>query len=89
MGALTNDTMANSRRRFNAAHQLPPGSTPQVIMPPGVAQPARAPVQLSMIGAPHASVQPVPAPPPPPVVNPAPDNPPAEDPAPEDPPDKP
>jgi hypothetical protein len=89
MGALTNDTMANSRRRFNAARQLPPGSTPQVIMPPSLAQPARGPVQLSVVGAPNPSGQlvPAPAPQPPPVANPAPENPPAEDPAPEDPPE--
>jgi hypothetical protein len=92
MGALTNDTMANSRRRFNPAHQMPPGSTPQVIMPPGLAQPARGPVQLSVIGAPHATELQVPAPappPPPPVTTPAPETPPADDPPPEDPPDNP
>jgi hypothetical protein len=91
MGALTNDTMANSRRRFNAARQLPPGSTPQIIMPPGMAQPSRAPTQLTVIGAPHPSEQlvPVPPPPTPPPPAPAPENPPADDPPPEDPPDNP
>jgi len=90
MGALTNDTMANTRRRFNPAYQLPPGGQPQIIMPPGL--PSRGPVQLALVGAPRAGEQQVPAPvppPPPPVNNPTPDNPPAEDPPAEDPPDAP
>ncbi len=82
MGALTNDTAVNQRRRFNPAYQLPPGGAPQVIMPPSL--PSRGPVALALVGAPRSTEQLVPPPPPP-----APDNPPAEDPAPEDPPDTP
>jgi hypothetical protein len=91
MGALTNDTMAGARRRFNPARQqaAAPGGQPTLIMPPGMAAPpARAPAQLTFIGLPHAAEQQVPAPPPP-ANTPPPENPPAEDPAPEDPPDNP
>jgi hypothetical protein len=88
MGALTNDTMANQRRRFNPARQAAPGGQPQLIMPSGMAQPTRAPTQLTVIGAPHAGEQQIPAPPPQ-ANNPPQENPPAEDPAPEDPPDNP
>ena len=90
MGALTNDTMANSRRRFNPQRQqaAPSNGQPQLIMPPGMAQPTRAPAQLTVIGAPHAAEQQIPAPPPA-ANNPPPENPPAEEPAPEDPPDTP
>jgi hypothetical protein len=95
MGALTNDTMANSRRRFNPAFQQPPGGSPQIIMPPSLAQPSHTPVSLTVVGAPRAAQQQIPATPPPPappqipINNPTPDNPPAEDPAPEDPPNTP
>ena len=85
MGALTNETTANSRRRVNPAYQAPPGGPPQIIMPPSL--PTRGPVQLSLVGGGQPSGQIVPAPPPP-AANPAPD-PPAEEPAPEDPPDTP
>lgn len=91
MGALTNDTMATARRRFNPARQqgAAPGGQPQLIMPPGMsAPPTRAPAQLTVIGAPRAAEQQIPTPPPP-ANNPPQENPPAEDPAPEDPPDNP
>ena len=80
---MVDQTMANSRRKFNPALQGPPGGPPQVIMPPSMATPTRGPVQLAMIG---AAAQP---PPPAPVPAPTPENPPAEAPAPEDPPENP
>jgi hypothetical protein len=89
MGALTNDSMADKRRRFNPQRQMNTTGQPQLIMPPGMAQPTRAPAQLTVIGAPHAAEQQIPAPPPPAANNPPPENPPAEEPAPEDPPDTP
>jgi len=83
MGALTNDTVINQRRKFNPAYQLPPGGVQQIIMPPGL--PSRGPVALALVGAPRTTEQTPPPPPPPP----PPETPPAEDPAPEDPPDTP
>ncbi len=45
-GAHLEHSVANSRRRFDPAHPSPPGSPPQVIMPPS---PPRVPVRLAVV----------------------------------------
>lgn len=76
-GPKLDDTVVNSRKRFNPAFPPTPGGPPQVIMPnsPQV----RPPVQFQM-NPKQSSAQPPPPPPPPPPQEDPPNDPPAEDP---------
>jgi hypothetical protein len=60
-GPQLDNTVANSRKRFNPAFPPVPGGPPQVIMPPSM---AKTPVQFQMNSAPPAQ-PPTPTPPPP------------------------